>query len=431
MDEPSRSLAVVRDERARVTKEELESLREVVRNVIAPKANDDELTFFFKVCESVQLDPFKRQIYLIPRWDTRAKKEVHQPQSAIDGLRAIAQRTGKYRGQIGPFWTDREHKDADGKAIWTDVWLDPEHPPAAAKIAVLHADFDEPLWAVAVWEAYVQTYTKNEQTFLAGQWGKSGYNQLAKCAEALALRRAFPEETAGLVTVDEVQSEYEDGQATQQQEPEVIRLAAAEALASDIEPGVERNDVVEGEVEPPESSEPWDGYDTENVRTIVAKLDECQDRALVEHVQTYEAATKKRTGVITKAEYRLVEIPASEEEPAEPAVVVAAPDGEGAPGESGAAAAPPAFAPAPAPAPAEPEADELTPADRLKRACEITYERWPDQPGWEPVKVLAQAALLYEHPVNEFADLAEDEIDSIWSAIPDEVKQEVMGNGTT
>ncbi|MEM9213956.1 MAG: phage recombination protein Bet [Cyanobacteria bacterium P01_F01_bin.150] len=174
----------------------------LLKSQIAPDCSNDELQLFMAVCERTGLDPFARQIYAISRnvYDSKAGGYVSKMsiQTSIDGFRLIAERTGKWEGATAPLWCGQ-----DGQ--WVDVWLSDE-PPAAAKVGVHKQGFREPVVRVALWKEYAQTYRdkKTKGQKLSPMWQSMPSHMLAKVAESLALRAAFPNDLSGLYTREEM-----------------------------------------------------------------------------------------------------------------------------------------------------------------------------------------------------------------------------------
>lgn len=159
---------------------------DLLKRTIAKGATDDELQLFLHIANRTGLDPFARQLHAVKRYDRTLNREVMSVQTGIDGYRLIAERTGRYAPGDEPTFVEDK-----GTLV-----------KATAYVKKLTADGT---WHVVAASAY---YAEYAQTTRDGKptrfWSQMPHVMLAKVAEALALRRAFPMELAGIYTTDEM-----------------------------------------------------------------------------------------------------------------------------------------------------------------------------------------------------------------------------------
>lgn len=175
---------------------------QLLKEQFAPRLSEGELRLFKYVCEKSGLDPFMRQIHAVKRWDPKKKRESITFQTGIDGYRVIAERSREYAGSDKPVFVYHKRKPADK--------ID-ERDPRALKVNLQSATVTVyrlvqgqrmGYTATAYWDEYAQ---HTSQGGLHDFWRRMPRGQLAKCAEALALRKAFPADLSGIYTFEEMQ----------------------------------------------------------------------------------------------------------------------------------------------------------------------------------------------------------------------------------
>lgn len=164
---------------------------ELIKQIYCKDGSDLDLQLFISTCKRLHLSPEAKQIYAVIRKTKDGSKMSIQ--TSIDGYRLIADRTDKYEGQTSAEWCGKSGE-------WMPMWLSDELP-LASRIGVFKRGFREPIYGIAHWREYAQTSYDGKPTQF---WAKMPRLMLSKVAEALALRKAFPNELSGIYMDDEM-----------------------------------------------------------------------------------------------------------------------------------------------------------------------------------------------------------------------------------
>ncbi len=159
---------------------------ELIKRTVCKGATDDEFALFLYTATRLGLNPLAHQIHAVKRYDSASGREVMAIQTGIDGYRLNADRTGKYAPGREPSFV------YEGKNVVS----------ATAYVKKLVGG----TWHEVAATAHMSEYAaKKKDGTMTNMWATKPHIMLAKCAEALALRRAFPAELSGLYTDDEMQ----------------------------------------------------------------------------------------------------------------------------------------------------------------------------------------------------------------------------------
>lgn len=186
---------------------------DLIKRTVAQGASDDELRLFIQICKGANLNPFLRQAHLVPFWDSKNSVERRAIIIGIDGFRAIAESTGQYAGNDDPVFEGEDEIEiekwgADKKLAKAKLTVPKKATVTVYKIV---AGIRNPFTASARWSEYYPGGKK------AARWNAMPYLMLGKCAEALALRKAFPKQLSGM---------YEESEIQQNPEQEAVKRTA-------------------------------------------------------------------------------------------------------------------------------------------------------------------------------------------------------------
>ncbi|MEM7289555.1 MAG: phage recombination protein Bet [Pseudomonadota bacterium] len=182
---------------------------DVIKRTIAQDLEGFEFDLSVEQAKRSGLDPFRRQIFPLVFSKNNPQKRKVSIVTGIDGYRTLAERTGTYRpDEDEPTYEYDDEKKGP---------LNPLGIVSCKYVAYKHSHGD---WfkvpGKVRWDEFAAIKTWNSESKLDGQWGKMPSLMIAKCAEAAALRRGWPDTFAGIYTEEEMdQARYADMNASQ------------------------------------------------------------------------------------------------------------------------------------------------------------------------------------------------------------------------
>ncbi|MEP0814540.1 MAG: phage recombination protein Bet [bacterium] len=222
---------------------------ELIKRTVARGLTDDEFQLAIAISERTGLDLLSRQLYAIKRKDHKTGKETMTMQTGIDGYRSIADRQSDYAGSDDPTYDEgltQYEMIRAGRAV-----------PTTATVTVykLVGGIRCPFTATATWASY---YPGDSQGFM---WRKFPFLMLAKCAEALALRKGWAAHMHGVYVQEEMEQAYQSEAEEATTPPRVYQRKAsqAELKAGAAATETKRRTIAHNAVEPPVEPEADEG----------------------------------------------------------------------------------------------------------------------------------------------------------------------------
>lgn len=182
-----------------------QQLKDIYMKTVFNGLTEDEAVVAYRLAKRRNLDVEAKQIFFVPYTDKQGRRSVVS-QTSIDGFRLIASKSGKYGGSVDPKLTVK-FKDGT-KAVLSHEEYDPSEIDhiISGTISVINTDFPQPQTATALFKSYCKQYNGNP----TGLWATMPDVMILKCAEALALRKAFPQDLSGIYTSDEMEQAKND-----------------------------------------------------------------------------------------------------------------------------------------------------------------------------------------------------------------------------
>lgn len=175
----------------------------------------DSVVMALSYCKARKLDPFKKPVHIVPMWDSKKKGYVETIWPGISEVRTTAFRTGQYAGCDEAEFGPTIEKTFSGKVKKGDSYVEQTVTvafPEWCRMTVYRVLGDRVCKFVGPKVKWLESYATIGSTDLPNDmWQSRPEGQIKKCAEAAALRKAFPEELGNQLTAEEMEGRRVEG----------------------------------------------------------------------------------------------------------------------------------------------------------------------------------------------------------------------------
>lgn len=277
---------------ALMTSEQAEAIRGALKSSLYPGASDASIDMVLSYCQAAGLDPMTKPVHIVPM---KVKIGENPDGSAVNGMRDVvmpgiglyrinASRTGQYAGcsepEFGPTCTMESVRDVwsngpNGRRQKTQQPFQ-LHYPEWCRVTVRKL-LGNQVVEFSAKEYWLENYASKSDGSPNAMWEKRAFGQLAKCAEAQALRKAFPEAVGSQPTAEEMEGKD---------------IIDAESVRADRHPSTA------GAITRQQQAEP---QDTPQRQALYASLKDFADCGMEEYEGAWGRLTKEQRQLIGSA----------------------------------------------------------------------------------------------------------------------------------
>lgn len=195
------NIPVKHDQRLPALQMDEQELMQVLQSSLYPGASPASIKMVLGYCKAAGLDPMRKPVHIVPMWDRKAKQMRDVTMPGIGLYRTDAARTGEHVGTDEPVFGPMVDYELGGTKVTVPEWC---------RVTVYRLKNGQK-YAYTATEFWIENYATAGKDSDApnAMWKKRGRGQLAKCAEAQALRKGFPE-VGNQPTADEMEGKVLD-----------------------------------------------------------------------------------------------------------------------------------------------------------------------------------------------------------------------------